>query len=784
MLFNFQTLVCLQCSSAVQFVGMLDPEHADSNLLGLEPVSMVSQLEHFSGSGTIDDRHLEQEYEYELESVDEGTNHLEYVTGIDLPNDSMLETKYADTNDNIVVGGIVYADCDVVDSIACGPQTSQHGVNNDREYRMCRRRRLSLRKRMLSFEPPPKATVFRRIRFVEDFSDQEELDDQGDDPTMHAIPLTAASNPKTSRKKKRDERKWKRNVIKEARETGKSYTNYTGEQIAQKEPKIAVTLCRQKCRFKCSEKINDASRQVIFSTFYSLPVTAQDVYIFGCVTSHAPKLSLIEATQHREVSVEYTVNVDNDSVRVCKVAFQNLHSISSSKVRHIVEQSKKCQTTALCSLRGKHDTRPNKIPEEQREIVRTHIKSFPAQESHYSRSKNTNRMYLSPTLTINSMYKEYANQCQVDNRRAVSGSMYRYIFNDFNLGFGSPRSDTCSRCETLTQSDELKLHKLKAEAAFEQQRLDRADARTGQSVYITFDMEKTLPLPKLSVGEAFYLRQLWLYNTGIHLVHKKRQHAYFQIWTEDQGHRGVNEIGSSLLTFFDVAKVGGPDQKLIAWSDSCSGQNKNFGIISFWQYLILTKRFKSVEHKFPEPGHTYLDSDRDFGKVETAVKRREHIYTVDEYQEIMANSQAKVTVTRVGDKMIDVMNLPEVLNLTKQTMDDTGAKIQLRDKVRWIKVTEFGKYEYRHSLSDEEPWKQVTLLNCDPAKLPDVPEVHLLSPRQIPINSAKLKDIKKQLKHIPTQYQGLYLGLIAQGTDDQNSELPCIELSTEGVPVS
>ena len=82
-------------------------------------------------------------------------------------------------------------------------------------------------------------------------------------------------------------------------------------------------------------------------------------------------------------------------------------------------------------------------------------------------------------------------------------------------------------------------------------------------------------------------------------------------------------------------------------------------MIAFWQYVLLTKRFASIEHKFPIPGHTFLDSDRDFGKVETAVKRREHIYSVDEYQNIMLTCmrKAKPSVTRVGDKMLDLDKL-------------------------------------------------------------------------------------------------------------------------------
>lgn len=133
----------------------------------------------------------------------------------------------------------------------------------------------------------------------------------------------------------------------------------------------------------------------------------------------------------------------------------------------------------------------------------------------------------------------------------------------------------------------------------------------------------------------------------------------FSIFGQRQRVTGVKEICSSLFTFLSTTDVCDDKKKLIAWSDSCPGQNKNFAMIAFWQYVLLTKRFASIEHKFPIPGHTFLDSDRDFGKVETAVKRREHIYSVDEYQNIMLTCmrKAKPSVTRVGDKMLDLDKL-------------------------------------------------------------------------------------------------------------------------------
>ena len=244
--------------------------------------------------------------------------------------------------------------------------------------------------------------------------------------------------------------------------------------------------------------------------------------------------------------------------------------------------------------------------------------------------------------------------------------------------------------------------------------------------------------------------------------------------------RGVVEVCSSLLTFFNVSTLGDESTKLVAWSDWCGGQNKNFPMMCFWQYIVLSRRFKSVEHKFPESGHSYLSCDRDFGKVESAVRHHHNIYSVDEYQSIMLHSvrNPQPTVTRMGDKFFDIHKMSELLHLVKRSVDTSGSKIELRDKVRWIKVTRFGWYQYKHSLTKEEPWKEVfcygqTLkfrwllhqLNCSHGR-------PWWSRRQNLIN-----DITKQLRYIPTIYQGLYLSLKAGYADDVADQLQ--ENSTE-----
>ena len=147
----------------------------------------------------------------------------------------------------------------------------------------------------------------------------------------------------------------------------------------------------------------------------------------------------------------------------------------------------------------------------------------------------------------------------------------------------------------------------------------------------------------------------------------------------------------------------------------------------------------------------------------------ENIYSVDEYQAIMSASQAKVTVTRIGDKMLDVSNMCKEIGLVKPKFDVNGQKIEFRDKVWWVRITEFGKYSYKYSFSCDEPWKEVHMRQHS-TLLPS-PQLQLLNGQPSTIKRAKLNDIEKQLKYIPAIYQGLYLGILGN-TEPNNTEEP------------
>ena len=97
----------------------------------------------------------------------------------------------------------------------------------------------------------------------------------------------------------------------------------------------------------------------------------------------------------------------------------------------------------------------------------------------------------------------------------------KIFYTKFNVGFGNPRTDVCSFCETQKKLIRKTFDmKLKAEE-FAKYRLHKLRGKKCCSlmkeknenvIKVCFDMQQNQLIPKLSVGEIFYARQIWLYK--------------------------------------------------------------------------------------------------------------------------------------------------------------------------------------------------------------------------------------------------------------------------------
>ncbi|XP_030755399.1 uncharacterized protein LOC115881846 [Sitophilus oryzae] len=204
---------------------------------------------------------------------------------------------------------------------------------------------------------------------------------------------------------------------------------------------------------------------------------------------------------------------------------------------------------------------------------------------------------------------------------------------------------------------------------------------------LTMDLQQTIPLPKLSTSKAFYLRQMWFYNFGIHCVTPDGQKPFFFNWTEDVANRGSLEVASCLYRFCTLLKEEYEIDHLIIWSDSCAGQNKNFTLICLYQILILNGTFKRIDHKFPEVGHSYLDSDRNFGRIEKKLRKHENIYVPEQYRDIIKAASARNSVcVNMENYYLEFDKLPEMLHLFNKKKNELNEKVNFRDNIKCLRA--------------------------------------------------------------------------------------------------
>ena len=251
--------------------------------------------------------------------------------------------------------------------------------------------------------------------------------------------------------------------------------------------------------------------------------------------------------------------------------------------------------------------------------IRQHIESFTCRASHYARRGAPGRKYLPADLNVRKMHQLFSEQ----NDQQVTYGLYYSVFNsDYNLGFGSPSKDICSTCarhRLRMQDPEASAEEKEEEARLllcHQQtahQFFRAMNRVGNSFTICFDVMENLVLPKTSVGEAFYARQLYLYVFGVVVHHgegssQTKEDVNFFTWLESENRKDSNMIASALYYF--LTNIATQEilekQHLRLFSDSCYGQNKNIGVVSML-FKLKSSIFNQVqiEHYFPIRGHTF-----------------------------------------------------------------------------------------------------------------------------------------------------------------------------------
>lgn len=242
-----------------------------------------------------------------------------------------------------------------------------------------------------------------------------------------------------SSRKKKKRNDTKRILKKAAVERGLQHTTKSGKIIEAKQFS-AQTLCR--CDKGCGLKIDVLRQKEIYDAYYNCNWSGKTSFIRSSIKRKPiqyRKSDLNPVTPEKVVQYHLQFNLIDETgieVEVCRWFFFKLLNVSKHRCNYAVKSAK--ENPSSIDNRGRRSS-VNKISESDMNYVKEFISKFPKYESHYGRSASK-KMYLSPSLNTMKMYKEYKCLSEFHNRKIISETTFRKVFNyEFNLTFKSKK---------------------------------------------------------------------------------------------------------------------------------------------------------------------------------------------------------------------------------------------------------------------------------------------------------------------------------------------------------
>lgn len=152
------------------------------------------------------------------------------------------------------------------------------------------------------------------------------------------------------------------------------------------------------------------------------------------------------------------------------------------------------------------------------------------------------------------------------------------------------------------------------------------------------------------------------------------------VWDETIASRGAQEVVSCILKHIKKLRS---EKHIIAYSDMCTGQNRNIKVALMWLKIVqaLDNNVEIIDHKYLISGHLFLPNDRDFAVVEMALKKNNLLYVSQDYYKIIKKC-------RKGNNFILNEMRQEDFVSTKLLEDAIFKRVKNSDgeSVNWLRI--------------------------------------------------------------------------------------------------
>lgn len=483
--------------------------------------------------------------------------------------------------------------------------------------------------------------------------------------------------------------------------------------------------------------------------------------------------------------------------RVCRSFLLKCLNVSASALCRSI---KSVITNEACiDKRGCFPTR--KTNRNDIAFLKTFIAKFPTYESHYT-NKCSNKKYLDPQLNIRRMFREYKTLCEFERRKTLSEWVFRKVFNtdkwvcEFNLNFHRPIKDSCKKCdnfEIVLKSEGItyekqqnviflkNIHLYTAEYIRKELKESVQNCRNSvlKTEIFTFDLQRVLEVPSIKTNEAYYRRQLWVFNLCIY--DEIRNIPYMYIWNESIASRGAQEVGSCICHHL-AHNIPKDTKKIILYSDACGGQNRNIKIALMLKKFIADIKLpdlETIEQRFFLSGHSFNNCDRNFGLIERQRKVTENVFIPNHWVNII--QQAKK-----NDPKFNIIQMQQEHFYSTEFLESivTNRKITVDgEKVCWFNFQSISHERQNpftlkikeYSTDNTNETKNISIRKRNNSNTFESTPFGSLYNGQREISKEKYNDLLQLLKYVPERYHSFFKELNHCKCNSSVSDHPNVE---------
>lgn len=237
------------------------------------------------------------------------------------------------------------------------------------------------------------------------------------------------------------------------------------------------------------------------------------------------------------------------------------------------------------------------------------------------------------------------------------------------------------------------------------------------------------------------------------------------VWNESIASRGAQEIGSCLFRHLS-SNVPQNTEKIILYSDSCGGQNRNIKVALMLKKFLADRKLpvlQSIDQRFFVSGHSYNSCDRCFGTIEKQKKITENIFVPEHWVNIIQQAKKKdppfTVIEMTKEHFYSSESLEKIIVNRKTFIDGTKISWFSFQSIHYdcedlfiLKIKEFSSNSNRET-------KQISLEKNNSLANFDSVILNKLYKQERCISQTKFNDLQHLLKYVPVNYQYFYTNL-------------------------